>query len=155
MLFKALAGYPAGNAAVILSITDAKDGKICVTVMPKPRQKTEGDGAALATPLVLTGTPAELDQHFESLVGGHVSAQQSLAEQLEATVAVLAAAKQAAGSKAATAVGTSAPPARSSSPDGEDEGESGDTNGTAAAPAATAPAAASTRVVTADKAFDF
>ncbi len=151
MLFKSLAGYLAGNLAVTLSVASAEDGKLRVTVLPKPRQKTEGDGAALATPLVLTGSPDELDANFEQLVATHVRAQQSLAEQLEATTAVIEAAKKAASSKAAKAVSKPAATAKAASAE-DDDGDAGNTPAPAATALAPAPAAGA---VTADAAFDF
>lgn len=154
MLFKTLAGYLAGNDAVGLSITDSQGGKVRVIVTPKPRLSTDAAGA-LATPLVLTGTADELDQEFSALVAGHIAAQRSLAEQLEATTAVLAAAKKAAGSKAAKAVSSVKPTAGTSSGNDGNDDDNGEGSAGCGCTQPASAAAASVAPVTADDLFKF
>lgn len=84
-------------------IATANGEKLTLTVMPNP--KAAGDVAsALATPLQITGTPDELDAGLGNALTQYVGAHKSLAEQVEATMAVMDAAKKAASEKAAAAV---------------------------------------------------
>ena len=103
-MFKTLSGLATCVAALTVTIT-AAEGKLTVIVLPKP--KTAGEG--LQTPLVLTGTPEELDAEFGELVAKYSSQYRSLADQCESTVAVLEAAKKASAAKAVDGLKTAAP----------------------------------------------
>lgn len=100
MFFRHLQGLFAGGIKAI-SITCNADDTMTVVVMPN------GEGA-LAQPLALTGTATELDVEFMERASTYVGARKSLAEQMEATTAVLAAAKQESATKAAKAITKSA-----------------------------------------------
>lgn len=100
MMFQSLQSLLAGGT-LALSLTGNPDGTITVLVVPK------GEGA-LAQPLALTATAAELDTQFAECVSSYVSSRKSLTEQMEATAAVLIAAKQESASKAAKAITKSA-----------------------------------------------
>ena len=100
MMFQSLQSLLAGGT-LALSLTGNPDGTITVLVVPK------GEGA-LAQPLALTATAAELDAQFAECVSSYVTARKSLTEQMEATAAVLAAAKQESAGKAVKAITKSA-----------------------------------------------
>lgn len=100
MMFQSLQSLLAGGT-LALSLTGNPDGTITVLVVPK------GEGA-LAQPLALTATAAELDAQFAECVSSYVTARKSLAEQMEATAAVLVAAKQESAGKAVKAITKSA-----------------------------------------------
>lgn len=141
MFFSHLQSLFAGGIKAI-TITSNADNTLTVVVMPN------GEGA-LAQPLALTGTASELDAEFVESASTYVGARKSLAEQMEATAAVLAAAKQESATKAAKAITKSATASTvkdktaptKSDPDGEDD-EGGETppasNEAPAAPAADA-----------------
>lgn len=151
MLFKTLAGLLAGNTALTLLVTGSEDA-MTVTVIPKPSKTSEGT-AALATPMSLTHTAAELDEGFVELLGKFSASRKSLAEQYEVTDTVLEAAKKASAEKAAKGVTKTAKAATTkpetahktpsdSDPEDEDaDGSDGGNVGGEAAPAA-APGAA-------------
>ena len=97
------------------------DGNLAVEVKIK---------GSLAQPLALTATAAELDAQFAECVSSYVTARKSLTEQMEATAAVLAAAKQESAGKAVKAITKSATastvkdkaaPTNSDPEDGEDD----------------------------------
>lgn len=122
MMFQSLQRLLAGGTLAI-SLTGNADDTITVLVVPK------GEGA-LAQPLSLTATAAELDAQFAECISQYVTARKSLAEQMEATAEVLAAAKQESAGKAVKAITKSAtastvkdkPTSTSSNPeDGEDD----------------------------------
>ncbi len=122
MMFQSLQSLLAGGT-LALSLTGNPDGTITVLVVPK------GEGA-LAQPLALTATAAELDAQFAECVSSYVTARKSLTEQMEATAAVLAAAKQESAGKAVKAITKSATastvkdkaaPTNSDPEDGEDD----------------------------------
>ena len=126
MMFQSLQSLLAGGT-LVLRLTGNSDSTITVLVVP------EGEGA-LAQPLALTATAAELDAQFAECVSSYVTARKSLTEQMEATAAVLAAAKQESATKAAKAITKSATASTvkdkaaptKSDPDGEDD-EGGET----------------------------
>lgn len=101
MFFNSLNGLLANVSALNITLTSASDGQITVTVLPTPKKES---AKALATPLQLTGTPEELDAEFANLIAQTTATRKSLAEQLEAAEAVLAAAQKEASDKAAKAV---------------------------------------------------
>lgn len=121
MMFQSLQSLLAGST-LALSLTGNTDGTITVLVVPK------GEGA-LAQPLVLTATAAELDAQFAECISTYVTSRKSLTEQMEATAAVLAAAKQASAKTAVKAISKSAtastvkdkPVATNSDPEGEED----------------------------------
>ena len=100
MMFQSLKSLLAGGN-LTLSLTGNADDTITVLVVPK------GEGA-LAQPLVLTATAAELDNQFADCISSYASSRKSLAEQMEATAAVIAAAKQESATKAVKAITKSA-----------------------------------------------
>lgn len=127
MIFKTLCGLLASNIAVNLMVTGTED-KMTVTVIPKPAKTGEGK-EALSQPLVLTGSAAELDAEFATLLGRFDNSRKSLIEQFEATEAVLEAAKKASAEKAAKGVtkaaakaSTKGATAAAANPDGGGEG---------------------------------
>ena len=121
MMFQSLQRLLAGGT-LAFSLTGNTDGTLTVLVVPK------GEGA-LAQPLALTATAAELDAQFAECVSSYVSSRKSLAEQMEATTAVLAAAKQQSSTKAVKAITKSAEASTvkdkaaptNSDPNGEDD----------------------------------
>ena len=121
MMFQSLKSLLAGGN-LTLSLTGNADDTITVLVVPK------GEGA-LAQPLVLTATAAELDTQFADCISSYASSRKSLAEQMEATAAVLAAAKQDSSTKAVKAITKSAEASTvkdkaaptNSDPNGEDD----------------------------------
>lgn len=132
-MFQLLHSLVAGTS-LSLSLTGNKDGTMTVVVAPK------GDGP-LAQPLVLTATAAELDAEFHEVVSSYVNARKGLAEQIEATTAVIDAAKKQSAAQAVSAI-TKSPaagePAKreaSESSDQDDEDDDADSTGTPAAPA--------------------
>lgn len=96
MMFQALLPLLKGGA-MNLSLTGNADNTITVLVAPK------GEGA-LSQPLVLTGTAAELDAEFVSSISSYTSTRVDLKAQLEATEAVLKAAKEESAGKAVKAI---------------------------------------------------
>ena len=119
--------------------------RMAVVVVP------QGDGkeAALRQPLVLTATPAELDEGFVAAVISYSSAHASLSEQVAATAAILQEAEKNQASKAqkSLAKGSKAAPAKaaqsaaSSEDEGDDDNEADDESASgSAAPAALAAA---------------
>jgi len=133
-MFKQLASLLANNTAVTLILTGSAE-KMTVTVIPKASKTVQGQDA-LSTPLVLTGSADELDAGFADLVTGFSDKRKSLAEQFEATAAVLEAAKKSSAesaakgiaktAKAATGTSKATPPA--SGDDDEDESLGGDSS---------------------------
>lgn len=100
MMFQSLQSLLAGGS-LDLELQGNTDNTISVTVKPK------GEGP-LSQPLCLTATAEELDAEFASCVAQYSNARKSLAEQMEATAAVLAAAKSESANKAAKTITKSA-----------------------------------------------
>lgn len=100
MMFQTLQSLVAGGS-LSLTLTGNADNTISVIVVPK------GEGA-LSQPLCLTGTAEELDAGFVDCVAKFAYSRKSLAEQMEATAAVLAAAKSESANKAAKTITKSA-----------------------------------------------
>ena len=90
-----------GQTEALTVILTANGETMTATVMPKTKAN---DDKALAHPLQLTGTAAELDEGFVNAITSFSAARQSLAEQVEAANAVMEAAKQASAKKAASTV---------------------------------------------------
>lgn len=152
MLFKTLAGLLAGNTALTILVTGSEDA-MTVTVIPTPSKTGEGT-TALATPMSLTHTAAELDEGFVELLGKFSASRKSLAEQYEVTDTVLEAAKKASAEKAVKGVTKTAKAATTkpetaaaktppgSDPENEDDDGNSGGGGDVDAPATAAPGAA-------------
>jgi PRTRC genetic system protein E len=154
MLFTKLNLLLAACASINVIFTANHDGTLNVVVIPKGKKEgQEGEEGVLNTPLSLTGTPEELDAEFAHILESYTSKRKTLAEQLEATEAILEAAKKESQSKAAKAVTKSAnkksekPKATSKDAD-EDEDENGEDDapaGESQQTATTTPAPAATQ----------
>lgn len=55
---------------LVLTISRADDEHICVSVIPKKRDDTADENAALTIPLALTGKPDELDRDLPAQLAG-------------------------------------------------------------------------------------
>ncbi|MBB2984276.1 PRTRC genetic system protein E [Paraburkholderia tropica] len=116
-----------GKVTLTIKMTGAQ---MSVVVVPCGDSKE----AALRQPLVLTATPAELDEGFAQALHSFEGAHRSLAEQVSATTEILQAAEKSQAGKAHKALSKgskAALPAPASQPDGEDDdaddaGERGD-----------------------------
>ncbi|ANJ76450.1 PRTRC system protein E [Ralstonia insidiosa] len=84
---------------LMFSIVADKSGKLTVAAMPKSDQKDASE-SGLLTPLVLTGTPEELDLEFVRCLSEFTEQRQSLVDQLAQTSAALNVAKGKAVDKA-------------------------------------------------------
>jgi PRTRC genetic system protein E len=89
--------------------------RMAVVVVPQG----EGKESALRQPLVLTATPAELDEGFAAAVLSYSSAHASLSEQVAATAAILQEAEKGQASKAqkSLAKGSKVSPAKAGQSD--------------------------------------
>lgn len=101
MFFQSLNSLLQNVSAITVTMTPATDGDITITVIPTAKKDAE---KALATPIQLTGSPEELDAEFAALISRTATTRKSLAEQLDATEAVLEAARKDASSNATKAV---------------------------------------------------
>lgn len=97
-----------GQRMVIIALSRVGDNEMRINVVPKPlKSDQQDDGAALATPLSVTGTPKELDEHLPRQLRGFVethlglsSTLRSAKEQMEAAAkAAREAARKATSSK--------------------------------------------------------
>jgi PRTRC genetic system protein E len=154
-MFKELASICA-TATLLMSISaDEKTGLMTINVTPKP--KKDADEPALSKPLTLTATPEEFDAGFVNALQSFQAKRVSLAEQVEATAEVLAAAKAEQSARAAKAKKPATAPAKTTTkpsatgsggeadPDPEDEDDAGgDSTGSdqsaSVAPVSTDPA---------------
>lgn len=59
------------DRTLLLTLSAAPGGAIRVNVIPKCRNETDGAEKALATPLSVTGTAAELDREFPAQLTGY------------------------------------------------------------------------------------
>jgi PRTRC genetic system protein E len=139
---------PLVRSAGKLALSLKMDGdRMVVVVMPQGDSKE----AVLRQPLILTATPAELDEGFVAAVQSYSSAHSSLVEQVAATTAILQAAETTQVNKAQNTLakggkGSGKPkPAASEGEEGDDEDgeESGASQDTA--PASSQPADAETQ----------
>lgn len=149
-MFKELNELAKGAQGLTLAIGAADaEGLMRVTVLPQGAQ--EAGVTALRQPLVLRGTPQELDEGFLTALQRYGSVRQSLVEQVEATAQVLEAAREASAAKSAGAaakatksttikVGGATPkvPADANDAESDEDGES-DGADEAVADAAAAP----------------
>ncbi|MCK9985396.1 MAG: hypothetical protein AzoDbin1_01868 [Azoarcus sp.] len=108
MFFASIQKLLEGAEAVTVIMVPASDGRVGVTVAPKMKEKAD---PALARPLSLIGTVEELDAEFGQLMGQHATVRKSLAEQLAAAQAEMAAAAKANAKKPAAAPAKTVPPA--------------------------------------------
>ncbi|MFJ1256374.1 PRTRC system protein E [Cupriavidus sp. CuC1] len=139
-MFQQLATLLGSCEKLVLTLA-LKGEQMTVFVAPTVKGGTE---AGLSLPLVVTATPAELDAGFLDALAGYTTSRRSLSEQVEATTAVLDAAKTAQTQKASKAIANagkskSKPQLPNEESEGEDEEESADTS-EAEAPATAAPA---------------
>jgi len=112
---------------VVLTITPQGDS---LTVFVAPVVKNATD-PALATPMVLTGTPLELDESFTAAMQSVVAARVELVDQIEATASILKAATAKQSNKATKALAKAGKAGgEASSEDGDGDGD-GDDNGEA------------------------
>lgn len=122
-MFQAMQTLLAACASITLSMVANGNGTITVTVIPKAN-KGGDENASLNTPLSLTGTAEELDAEFAGILAKYSDSHKSLAEQLEATEAILDAAKKEASTKATKAIKVGAKTA-SATPENSGTGENG------------------------------
>ena len=103
---------------LIVTMSRASDDEIRINVIPKPLKSDQDDGAALTTPLSLTGAPKELDEQLArqlvEFVESHMglsSTLKSAKEQMEAAAkAAREAAKKSTNSKSHSGSNKLAPP---------------------------------------------
>ena len=124
-MFQQLATLLGSCEKLVLTLA-LKGEQMTVLVAPTVKGGTE---AGLSLPLVLTATPGELDAGFLDALAGYTSSRRSLSEQVEATTAVLDAAKSAQTQKASKAIANagkskSTPQLSNEESEGEDEDES-------------------------------
>ncbi|CAG2159741.1 PRTRC system protein E [Cupriavidus numazuensis] len=122
-MFSELVPLVRASEKVVLTLTMQGD-MMSVVVVPVVKNPTDG---ALATPLALSASPAELDAGFADAVSTVTDAHRSLAEQAEATKSILDAAKSTQSAKATKALIKASPTSTSSEADANDEdGEDGE-----------------------------
>ena len=97
-MFQILKTILSSGSSISLSITANSDESLSVIVVPK------GSSGTMAMPLVLTGTAAELDEGFAEAISTFGEARKSLAEQIEVTTSLLAAAEQDSAKQAVSAI---------------------------------------------------
>ncbi|AOY97742.1 hypothetical protein BKK79_38135 (plasmid) [Cupriavidus sp. USMAA2-4] len=137
-MFQELAALVQASEKVVLTL--AMHGEqMSVFVAPVVKNPAH---AALATPLALSATPAELDAGFAEAVATVGVAHRSLAEQAEATAAVLKAATSQQSSKATKALAKANAPATQAGAQSDSDPEGDEGEGGAKVTAATAPALA-------------
>jgi PRTRC genetic system protein E len=86
---------------LLLTLSRVSDEQICVNVIPKPlKSDQQDDGAALTTPLSVTGSPKELDEqlsrHLVEFVETHLGLSSTLKSAKEQMEAAAKAAREAA-----------------------------------------------------------
>lgn len=140
-MFQTLENLITASGELKMTMIPAGNGVIKVAVIPSRKANSD---AALAQPLFLTGTAAELDAGFADAVQTFSRARSSLVEQVEATTTVLAAAEKKQADKATKKLSTkpASPAASTSSSDDSDadndannESDNGDSDDAANAPA--------------------
>lgn len=103
-----------------LVITRGAGNSLKVCVMPTANAKNP----ALAQPLALSATAAELDEGFIDVLSTYVTNRSTLADQVAATAAILGEAAKAQLSKAVKSLKSSAKPAEAATGDSDDDDES-------------------------------
>ena len=138
MLFSKLQSLLSPGASLKFEITLNDDVTLSVIVCPK------GNTGALSQPLVITAAADELDTGFVAVLEQYQKARLSLQEQLEATTAVLDAAKKSEEKKAVKALTNKQSPAVAvqekitpKSSDNDDNGDGLDDHGDEAENAST------------------
>ncbi|MCD9026821.1 PRTRC system protein E [Luteimonas sp. BDR2-5] len=101
-MFEELFALASEATLTLIVSAEAKDGRMTVSVIPKP--KADNGEVGLRQPLSLTATPQEFDAGFVDALRGYREVRASLAEQAAATREVLEAAKSASVKKASDAV---------------------------------------------------
>lgn len=102
----------ARSATLTMTLSaDAATGQMTINVVPRPRE--DAPDPALAQALSLTATPHEFDAGFVAALRNYRTVRQSLAQQAEATQAVIEAARAASAQKAS---GTHRKPVRNCQP---------------------------------------
>ncbi|KDP88097.1 hypothetical protein CF70_032680, partial [Cupriavidus sp. SK-3] len=99
-MFQELVPLVAACDKVVLTLS-MKGDVMAVVVAPVVSKAAD---AALATPLALTASPAELDEGFAQAIASVSVTHRSLAEQVEATASILKAAASAQTAKAQKAL---------------------------------------------------
>jgi PRTRC genetic system protein E len=120
-MFQQLEAFVRETGKVALTMKMAGD-QMAVVVMPCSDSKE----AALRQPLVLTGSPAELDEGFVAALQSFHGVHRSLAEQVSATTEILQAAEKSQAGRAQKALSKGskpALPAPASQTEGNDEDE--------------------------------
>ncbi|MFT0173389.1 PRTRC system protein E [Paraburkholderia mimosarum] len=120
-MFQQLEAFVRETGKVTLTLKMAGE-QMAVVVMPGGDSKE----TALRQPLVLTATPAALDEGFVDALRTFEGAHRSLAEQVSATTEILQAAEKSQAGKAQKALSKGskpALPAPASTADGNDEGD--------------------------------
>lgn len=97
---------------IILTLSRVNAEEICVNVIPRPLKAGEKDeNIALATPLSISGTPQELDQHLPQqlveYVGAHLQLSSTLKTAKEEMEAAAKSAKETARKTATSKLGSS------------------------------------------------
>jgi PRTRC genetic system protein E len=100
-MFEQLYALATHATLTMIVSADEQTGRLTVNVIPKPRK--DADEPALAQPLSLTATPQEFDAGFIDALSGYRETRLNLAQQAEATKAVLEAARAASVKKASQA----------------------------------------------------
>jgi len=121
-MFAELAPIIAAGTNLTLMMSAAPNGEICLILMPK---KEDGQSAALATPLHLVATPAELDTEISSILTNYVSTRASLVDSLENVKLIMEAAGKTARDEATK--GTGKAPRVAEDGDEAEEAEDGET----------------------------
>ena len=90
-----------GQRIVIIVLSRVSDDEMRINVVPKPlKSDQQDDGAALTTPLSVTGTPKELDEHLPGqlveFVETHLGLSSTLKDAKEQMEAAAKAAREAA-----------------------------------------------------------
>jgi PRTRC genetic system protein E len=139
-MFQQLEAFVRETRKVTLTLKMAGD-QMAVVLMPCGDSKE----AALRQPLILTATPAELDEGFAQALQTFEGSHRSLAEQVSATTAILKAAEQSQAGKAQKALSKDskpAPSAQASTSDDSDEVEESEAGEGSTASASSAAGAA-------------
>lgn len=89
MMFTDLKMLVSSSAKVTLTMAAAADGRFKVWVIATGPESKE---LAMKQPLILTGTPEELDAGFAAALTDYQTARKGLEEQIEATVTIIDAA---------------------------------------------------------------
>ncbi|WP_321817859.1 MULTISPECIES: PRTRC system protein E [unclassified Paraburkholderia] len=118
-MFQQLEAFVRETGKVTLTMKMAGD-QMSVVMVPCGDSKE----AALRQPLVLTATPAELDEGFVQALQTFEGAHRSLAEQVSATTEILQAAEKSQAGKAQKALSKGSKPALATPASNDDGGDS-------------------------------